>query len=288
MNSIRKTQWLLGLLLLGGTLAAQDANTINDQMLQAQNNLQQGKAKEAEVILQRIADASPKIGTAWYQLALAQKMQQKEALAAASALKAVDLMPGFLDAKILAADMLLKTNEQQAKDFLDDLVKQCEDVKAQKELLPVLVKADFAEAAGKLLDKLLALAPKDLQLLEQKAQLAINAKDLKLAAATYEDMLKIQERNPNVLQSLAQVYLSLGDKQKGMATYERTLKVNPSNILVRSRLIDMMVAAGAPPDEIAMQQKYLAYYKVVVERARQQAAAPKPPATPPPAGSSNK
>ena len=85
-------------------------------LIAAERMLQNGHLGSAEEVLTEVLLVLPDSATAWYKLALTQKLRGNTAAAAVSAQKALACKPGYTEALLLSAEALVASNPLSAKE----------------------------------------------------------------------------------------------------------------------------------------------------------------------------
>lgn len=283
MRSI--SSWWLALLAVAPLLAQGPGPDVARRLGAASEALAAGNGRAAALILEQLVQDKADLGVAWYQLAMARRMLQRDADAFKAAERAVLLLPDAVDAKVLLAELCVSSDPGRASQLAGAVLAAGDDVALLRRLLPVLVAADDPRA-GAAFDRLLGPLPTDLPLLELKVQWALGRQDLPVAIDALERLVALEPQNPLPLQGLARAQQAAGKAAAAAGTFERLLAVNPSNLEARAALIALLRELQREPALILQHERALAFYRQQVQRWQQQGrddARPtgSPPARPP-------
>lgn len=204
--------------------------------------LDAGKPAEAEVLFQKAVAADPKDFSAYFNLAFAQSMLNKDAEAIASYRKVLELKPGLYEAELNLGILLMR--QKQPKDAVGPLEAAVKLKPAEYrpnfylgEALLELNRGAEAEAAFR---RALAANEKSAEALQGVGQALLNQGKTAEGAPFIERAAAIDPNYQQTLLHLASVYEADKNFEAAIAIYKRF----PENAAARERMGELLIESG--------------------------------------------
>lgn len=204
--------------------------------------LDAGKPAEAEVLFQKAVAADPKDFSAYFNLAFAQSMLNKDAEAIASYRKVLELKPGLYEAELNLGILLMR--QKQPKEAVGPLEAAVKLKPAEYrpnfylgEALLELNRGAEAEAAFR---RALAANEKSAEALQGVGQALLNQGKTAEGAPFIERAAAIDPNYQQTLLHLASVYEADKNFEAAIAIYKRF----PENAAARERMGELLIETG--------------------------------------------
>ena len=235
-----------------------------EDLIAAERMLQNGHLGTAEEVLTEVLLVLPDSATAWYKLALTQKLQGNTAAAAISARRALACKPGYTEALLLSAEALVDSDPLSAKKAaLQALPDLDSNSPLFRKALEVLVALREFEDALPPLKKAIIANPTDQRLLHMIADISLSTGNLNTATSALRRIAQLNPYDPGPSESLARALIVMGKPNEAIAAFKKSLRIHPSNTEARGKMIELLHQVGADPEDIQTEKRYLEYYKTL-------------------------
>lgn len=247
---------------LNGELQKSDPKNLRLPLLTGRILLAQGKYQEAVTELQTAVKASPDSARAFYFLGAAQNAAGFPLQARPSWLRALELQPGLLEARVALAEL-----EANSRNFGEALRHADEALKANPGLVPAqLVRARALAARGE-------TRPAESMLEDARKRVESEPRSVaaRLALASlyqlsgrpaeaekaYAELKAAAPDDPQAYRALGLFYLSGNDKGKAISEFQSLLRVKPKDAPIQALLAGLLLDTGQAGRAEALRQELL-------------------------------
>lgn len=199
---------------------------------------QSGDLAQALTAYTHAVELAPEDATLWYDLGCLRALTRDAARAEAALLHALALQHDLAG----AYDALGQLSEQQERYPLAQALYWTshqlapERAKFLRHLIRMYVRLQQPDAAQRALERLLMLAPRDLDARYELAVLQLRAGAPELAAHHFEYVVAHAPAHVMALNGLGLAYTRIGEYEKALKTFERARTLEPANAKTESNL----------------------------------------------------